>query len=356
MMKPESRHNGSAGGILSVLALFLVALLPGTAVSAQDRSPPPELADPSTPPTGSSARPAEEGALFLLLPVGAQGVATGRAMTATPTQEAAFWNPAGLAHVRDSRFLLYRGEHLAGDATALSVIFSRQPLGTFGVSYQLLDVGDQDLTDREGATLGSISVRSHVGIVSYATPIFDRVSTGVNFKVVQFRVDCRGQCIESDITATTYAMDLGLQSRPLERVPLRLGAMIAHLGPKLQVVNAEQADPLPTRVRVSGAYEFLGHFVDESEVDLWFTMELEDRWRTPGSPSLYMGTEFSSGARDVVFVRAGYVMGTIEQADGVAVGIGLRYERLELGIAKSLARPGLSGESEPVHVTFGMLF
>ena len=58
--------------------------------------------------------PSTEGALFLILPVGAQGIAMGRAMTALPSQESAFWNPAGLAHVRDRRVFLYRGDQLAG--------------------------------------------------------------------------------------------------------------------------------------------------------------------------------------------------------------------------------------------------
>lgn len=305
---------------------------------------------------GESGAPANEGALFLLLPVGAQGVATGRAMTATPTQEAAFWNPAGLARIDRSRFLMYRGETLAGEATAVSLLLNPTSLGAFGLSYQLLDVGTQDLTDSEGMTLGSISVRSHLGILSFAAPIRTRLNAGVNFKLVQFRVSCRGQCVDPGIVASTYAVDLGLQAMPVQRIPLRVGAMVAHLGPKLQVVNAEQADPLPTRLRLSAAYDVLRHFFPDEDFELWTTMELEDRWREPGSPSAYFGTEFSSGTRDVVFVRAGYVLGRIDQPDGAAVGIGLRYERLEIAVAKSLARPGLSGEGEPVHVTLGVLF
>ncbi len=280
----------------------------------------------------------------------------GRAMTAIPTQESAFWNPAGLAGVDRSRFLFYRGDQLAGEATAFTLLLRSESVGTLGLSYQLLDVGDQDLTGDDGAVLGRVSVRSQQGVVSFATQFLDRVNAGVNFKVVQFRLDCRGQCLDAGVTATTYAVDAGIQSTPLDAIPLRLGAMVAHLGPRLQVVNAEQADPLPTRVRVSGAYDMLAHFAQDEPLDLWLTVELEDRWRSPGHPSVFIGTEFSAGRRDMIFVRAGYVNGDLDQTDGAALGLGLRYERFDLGIAKSLARAELTGDTEPVHVTLGVVF
>ena len=299
---------------------------------------------------------ATEGALFLLLPVGAQGVALGRAMTAMPTQEAAFWNPAGLAGLTQGRFMVYRGDHLAGTATAFSLLFTPNSVGTLGVSYQVLDIGEQDLTDGDGNVLGRIGVRNHLAIASFATRLFSKLDAGLNFKVVQFRVSCSGQCVDGGITATTYALDAGIQSRPSEAVPLRLGAMIAHLGPSLQVINAAQADPLPTRIRLSGAYEFLGHFVENEGLDLWMNVELEDRIRDLGSPSLYLGSEFSAGTTGSIYVRAGYVAGDVEQVNGAAVGAGLRYQSFDVAIAKSLADSGLAGDSEPVHITFAVLF
>lgn len=303
----------------------------------------------------SGAGASREGALFLLLPVGAQGVAMGRAMTALPSTEGAFWNPAGLAWGDRGRALLYRGEHVAGEATAFSLLLNRTGVGTAGLSYQLLDVGDQDLTDEQGQVRGSISVRSHQAVASFAAPLTPRAAAGVNFKVVQFRVGCRGDCRDQTVTATTYAVDLGVQGIPITSLPLRLGAMVAHMGPRLQVDNAEQADPLPTRLRLSAAYQVLSHVVEAGDIRLWVTAEVEDRWRDRGRPSTYFGTELSAGAADVVYVRGGYVRGELDRPDGAAVGVGLRYERLELGIARSLARPGIGGESEPVHITLGLV-
>jgi hypothetical protein len=49
------------------------------------------------------------------------------------------------------------------------------------------------------------------------------------------------------------------------------------------------------------------------------------------------------------------VQGEVGQADGMAIGLGLRYERFDLGLAKNLAG-SITGESEPVHVSFGIVF
>ena len=297
---------------------------------------------------------AQEGALFLLLPVGAQGVGLGRAMTALPSEEGAFWNPAGLAEQSERRAMVYRGEQLAGDATAINVLLPWQPVGTFGLSYLLLDVGTQDLRDEFGNVLGSISVRNHVGIASFATSFFDRVHTGVNMKLVQFRVTCRGQCPDLETTSTAYAVDAGVQLEPFTTIPLRVGWMLAHAGTDFQILNQDQADPLPTRMRLAVAYEILHQFVEDPSFNLWMSLETEDRAKDLGSPSLYAGLNFA--AADLFYVRAGYVGGELDQTDGAAVGVGFRFDRFDLNLAKSLTRSTVTGESEPIHVTFGVVF
>ncbi|MEX0935425.1 MAG: hypothetical protein WD013_00885, partial [Gemmatimonadota bacterium] len=69
------------------LALALCALLPSVLLGQNADS------EPLT----------QEGALFLLLPVGAQAVSLARAAAALPSAEAAFWNPAGLSTVDRSQ-------------------------------------------------------------------------------------------------------------------------------------------------------------------------------------------------------------------------------------------------------------
>ena len=306
--------------------------------------------------SAASEPPPSEGALFLLLPVGAEGVSLGRAMTAVRSAESAFWNPAGLSRLAQTELVVMVGNPLAGKSTALSWLISRQPLGVLGVSYHLLDGGEQALVDDHQNVRGTISIRSHVGVVSVATPLASWLDVGLNMKIVRFNLNCRGQCDDAGVQSSGWAGDIGFQSEPLADVPLRFGAMLAHFGPKFQVVNAAQADPLPTRIRLSAAYEVLHHFSTPVDLALWIRVEVEDRWRRPGeSSSFYVGTELVAGSDDVIFIRASRASGEINQTAEIAFGLGLRYESFELALARSFASSIVEG-SEPVYVSFGLRF
>ena len=84
--------------------------------------------------------------------------------------------------------------------------------------------------------------------------------------------------------------------------------------------------------------------------------EIEDRLRSLGNMSYYLGTELTAGQGDAIVLRAGHAWSEIGQEDGTRVGLGLRYQRFDLSIAKSLAVSTITGETEPVHVTFSIGF
>jgi len=324
-----------------IMLATLLVLLPPIHSACQDAGP-----EPSRP----------EGALFLLLPVGAQGVSLGRAMTAVTSAESAFWNPAGLANLAQSEFLIMRGDPLVGESTALSWLMAWPPFGIFGVSYHLLDGGEQNLVDDQQNVRGRLSIRSHIGVVSVATPLAGWLDVGLNMKIVRFNLNCRGQCDDAGVQSSGWAGDVGFQSQPLADLPLRFGAMLAHFGPKFQVVNADQADPLPTRIRLSAAYNVIRHFSTPVDLALWVRVEVEDRWRGVGEArSFYVSTELVAGSTDVVFLRASNASEEIKESDERALGIGLRFERFELALARSFT-PSIVAESEPVYVSFGIRF
>ena len=322
------------------LLLVLMALAGPVHVVGQD------AAEPAAP----------EGALFLLLPVGAEGVSLGRAMTAVSSAESAFWNPAGLASLSQSRLLVMRGEPLAGESTALSWLIALDRLGVLGLSYHLLDGGEQNLVDDQQNVRGTISIRSHVAIVSAGTSLARWLDVGLNMKIVRFNLSCRGQCDDAGVQSSGWSGDIGFQSQPVADLPLRLGAMVAHFGPRFQVVNAEQADPFPTRIRLSAAYEILQHFSAPLGLALWGRVEVEDRWRQPGeAPSFYVGAELVAGSEDVIFLRASHASEDMKASGELAVGLGLRYQRFELSLARSFAS-SIVEDSEPVYVSFGIRF
>jgi len=323
-----------------VILLVLIALTGPLRAVAQD--------------TAEASPP--EGALFLLLPVGAEGVSLGRAMTTVPSAESAFWNPAGLAGFSESRLVVMQGDPLAGESTALSWLIALRRLGVLGLSYHLLDGGEQNLVDDQQNVRGTISIRSHVGILSVGTPLTRWLDVGLNMKVVRFNLNCRGQRDDAGVQSSGWAGDIGFQSQPVADLPLRFGAMVAHFGPRFQVVNAAQADPLPTRIRLSAAYDVLRHFETPLDLALWVRVEAEDRWRQPGeSPSFYVGAELEAGREEVIFLRASHASEELKASGEIAVGLGLRYQRFELALARSFTS-SIVADSEPVYVSFGIRF
>lgn len=275
-------------------------------------------------------------------------------MTWVEGPEASFWNPAGLAGVDRSQGLVFRGDHVVGPAHAVSAIFARPALGTLSASYFLQDVGEIPQTDEFGNYQGTITIRNHLGIVSAATGLADRVSLGLSLKLIRFQFSCRGICPNEGTTASTWAVDAGVQAHPVDR--LRLGAMVAHVGPNLQVLNKEQSDPLPARIRVAAAYDVLSAFTETEDLRGWLALEVQDRLRALGSYSYYLGAEVVAGRIDALSVRSGYVWSDLPSEDGGRVGLGIHYERFDLSIAKSLATTPLAEESDAVHVTFSIGF
>lgn len=301
----------------------------------------------------AAGQSSDEGAPFLLLPVGASAVAMGRAVTALPGQESAFWNPAGLTGVTSSRVVLLRGEDAAGPSTAASVLFAKPGLGTLGVSYMQIDVGEQALIDEFDNQVGTFNFRDHLLVASAAGQLGAGLNVGVNFKVLQDRISCRGFCDGLATASTGYAVDLGMQWVPRRGVPLRLGAMVAHLGPDFQQKNASQSDPLPTRVRVAAAYDVL-HHLKNRQLAGWLTLEVQDRPGYRGGTSVYVGSELVAGATDQLFLRAGYATDP-DRLSGAGIGLGLRFDKFELSVAKSLVGSRV-GAPEPFTVSLSVAY
>jgi hypothetical protein len=247
--------------------------------------------------------------------------------------------------------MLHRTD-LAGDATALSLLTPTR-IGTLGFSYQLVDFGEIETTDEAGLTVGSIALRHHLLITSFATPIAAGINGGMNYKFYQFRVGCSGRCSEQALTTSAHAIDLGLRYAPRGLPALQLGGQVANLGFAARRDENHSADLLPVRLRLGAAYEVLGHIIPDRPVSAWLAFEIEESWRNPGSPTPSFGIEIN--ADDMVFLRAGYVPGD-GTATGTAVGIGIHYTRFVVSVAKALGTSFAENDSEAVQVSFGIGF
>ena len=116
-----------------------------------------------------------------------------------------------------------------------------------------MDVGTQDVTDIEGNVIGTLTGRNHLGVLSLATRVREVLALGANLKLVRFELTCRGACNDAGVSASSIAFDAGVQVIHPAGTPLTLGAMIANAGSDFG--TEQQADPLPTRLRLAASYE-----------------------------------------------------------------------------------------------------
>jgi hypothetical protein len=292
---------------------------------------------------------AQECCLYLLFHVGARAVGLGNALSARGGADVLFVNPAGLASIERDEFRVHTSETEIETATAFSLAFRIRGAGTLGVAYRLIDLGESEVTEGPGGATGMLRLLHHSLIASFAAVMAPGLMTGLSYKLYQSRQDCRGACPSH--VGTTHSIDLGMQYHPRLWRSLQLGASVSHLGTAMQVINAEQADPMPTRIRAGAAYEVLHHFTNDSTTLLWTSLDVAASWRDQVEPVIAAGAELELDG--TIFVRGGYTTGTGRIA-GAAVGVGLRYDRFDIGIAKTFVSG--SGGDDPYQITFAIGF
>jgi hypothetical protein len=296
------------------------------------------------------------GAAFLMLPVGARSVGTGEAAVAdTLGADGAWWNPASLAAMRRTELSLNGSQSFEGTSAAVGFARPSRRLGTIAVAATILDYGDQGVTDpATGGDIGTLSIRSTVAMVSYATPIGDRVRVGLSYKYARLAFTCTGLCgTTPQFVGTAGALDLGAQAILPTKLPVTVGAALRHLGPSFQVRDAEQADPLPRTWQVGASARVPSEALESQQVrvdvmaDLLGSLAYERISARVGGVVTYQ-TRYS--------LRAGYTLVEGERG-GPAVGLGVF---LSEGMVLDLSRrfDGFSAQAgqAPTYVTLRFRF
>jgi hypothetical protein len=322
--------------------LALLSVSPAIRLSAQDQ-------------------PLNSGALFLLLPVGARSVGMGQTAAALDGRgEAVFLNPAGVGSLSQSEFALHTGKLAAGPNTAITAFFPRHGVGVFGVSLDLLDFGDLPVTDSgTGTTIGRLAARNFALLATFATQFTDAFALGVSYKLIEFRVDCSGDCrgVPGGGQGLTHALDLGGQISVGPDHALRIGIAMRNVGFPLQVNNNYQADPLPTRLVAGMAYRVLLRPVSEVQTadrfDLEVAADVDSPWREAGNPGVRVGVDL--GYQHFVRVRGGYAF-VHQGLKGPSVGLGVATGSIGVDLAQTF----LSGTDlvvpNPTFISFRVTF
>jgi hypothetical protein len=174
---------------------------------------------------------------------------------------------------------------------------------------------------------------------------------GVTYKLYDFRDSCEGVC-GARFQGTTHLFDAGAEFQSPRSPNLRVGVALTHAGLALQIRNAAQADPTPARLRLGAAYE-IGHLVhQDTAIKIWAHADVIQPLRNAGTPALNIGAE--AILNETIYLRAGYAATSYGVTyGGPGVGVGLRYQRFDVSVAKAFSTPL---DDDPVQVTFGVRF
>jgi hypothetical protein len=316
--------------------LFSVAIIAGTSAAAQT-------------PTGS------EGSLFLLLPTGAQAVGMGQAMVAAkPGSEGIWWNPGSIGGQDKKELAIHHSKTIAGVGDALSFVAPFSRYATLALSANILNLGDQQITDDFGNVVGVVLPRDVVFAGTYAGQFSKRFSAGMNYKVIQLRVDCSGQCASvGPEVESSRAVDLGAQYEIAAGAPLTFGAAIRNLGGRLNSTQTNQRDPLPTQLDLGVMYrlKFIDHYVKDTELRVAGSY-IDSR--TFGGKSVRLGTDVTYQGK--VHLRAGFVGHDRRGDASAALGFGLQSGAFVFDIARTFGGLPAENGQTPVYVSLRYLF
>ncbi len=312
----------------------------------------------AAPAVAQGANAGIEGGAFLLLPVGARATALGQAATADGgTTESVFWNPAGLAALPRGEFAIHHYDAFfgSGDAVVLAVPSAR--LGSFALTGYLVNYGDLPVTrgDLGPEPVGQISPRNLAVMATWATDVAGGVALGITYKLLQFRVDCTGDCSQvPTATGTSNAVDVGLRYVATAWVPVVVGVSLRNLGFPLQVNNKAQADPLPTRLVVGVSANVVRPASGTEGVDARVLADVQGVvGQGSVAPVTLVGVE--TGYREVVRLRAGYAF-LNSNARGPSLGFGVKMGDIAFDLARVFSSAEAVGDQEPVQISFRVIF
>jgi hypothetical protein len=214
---------------------------------------------------------------FLLISPNSRASSMGEAGVALADDAAAmYWNPAGLAFqdggqasITHSKWLpQFNQSDLFYDFLAASQHFESLG-GTVGASVTYLNLGEFIHTLSNGPTeISRWKSFEYAVAVGYGAKVSHSVGLGVNLRLIHSALSPIGAGAEQGTgIATSVSFDIAALYRPMDlEIPLiglglgdrlTIGVNLSNLGPKITYIDAAQADPLPTNLRLGFAYRIV---------------------------------------------------------------------------------------------------
>ena len=216
-----------------------------------------------------SARPvyavSEAAVLSLMISPGARAAGMGEAFVALADDATAtFWNPAGLAFQQRKELHLMHVNWLPEFGSDMfyefaSYVHSFEGLGTFGLNVTYLNLGEQVNTDETGMELGTFSSNEYSIALTYGTKIMDNWGVGLGMRYIRSNL-AGGVSVgaeQGEGVANAFAFDVSTLYKFPFAPRLSLGMNLSNMGPKITYIDAAQADPLPTNLKLGLGYRII---------------------------------------------------------------------------------------------------
>ncbi len=293
---------------------------------------------------------------FLLIAPNSRAAGIGEAGTGSVDDASAlYWNPGALAFIDGQEVSITHANWLP--QFNLPDLFYdhlnyRQKIdaigGTIAASVTYLSLGEFTITGENSPTpLGTFKSYEYAVVAGYSTKATDDIGLGVNLRFIHSALSPVGAGKEQgNGIASTMSVDLAMMWRPQTLdLPLlgdigkhfSFGVNLSNLGPKVTYIDAAQADPLPTNLRVGFGYRIFSDEYNSLEASLDFSRLLVKRDTAGGSDALpkSLFTSWGDGG-----VRKVVTCGGLEYWYGaprlIALRIGYFYEDPSFGNRKFL--------------------
>ncbi|MDZ7266158.1 MAG: PorV/PorQ family protein [candidate division KSB1 bacterium] len=318
--------------------------------------------------------PGSSGVLFLLIAPGARAAGMGESFVAIADDATAtYWNPAGLAFQERTQIALMHSNWLPELASDLyydyaTIVRPMGNIGTAGLSLTFINLGTQIITGETSPDpLGEFSSYELALAGSWGTKLSANSAAGVTLKFIYSNLAPRGAGAEQgDGRATAFAVDLGYLHRNLLIDRFNFGVNLTNVGPKISYIDAAQADPLPTNLRLGFSY----HLIKQEFNSLMIATEFDRLLVAPrpegGADPVFKALVtawtdeplkdelkhiiYNIGAEywynNFVALRTGYHYDRVGRVKYVSFGAGLKYSSLGLDFGYVSA-----GEGHPLSNT-----
>ncbi|HMK38287.1 MAG TPA: PorV/PorQ family protein [Bacteroidota bacterium] len=256
------------------------------------------------------------GAQELLIPVGARTTAMGASSMIFATgAEAIYWNPAGLGHMNGSVEAMLSSMNYIADIGVIygAVGVKAGDFGTLGFTIKSINFGNIPVTTTQFPD-GTGEQYSPVYITlgaTYSKVLTDRIAIGVTANLVSERI--------MQLSASTVAINFGIQYQNLAVQGLNLGITVKNIGPGMTFNGSNllyNADAT-TGLRGTQPYAVVAAPADlpsAIEIGLGYAKKFDEKnGLTFGGTfrnNNYQDDEYNLGAEyefnNTLFVRGGY--------------------------------------------------